>query len=243
VRTFPLVEQAPYVWIYLGDPAAMDDVPPPPVLEWTTDSAISILHGRIDIAANYLLLKENVLDLTHFGYVHAKTFGITDWVDLPNFTTEGDTTGFSQKFIGSPLPPLFALPMGLPVGTPFDRDNSGAFVSPALQRGDVDFRDPATGEVTARLRIAHATTPISPTEMHYFWLVARDYGTAPEMMEELRQLTLVGFDEDKVIIEAIQQTASRDPRGTGAPEFSVKMDTAGIQARRIVQRWMDKETR
>jgi phenylpropionate dioxygenase-like ring-hydroxylating dioxygenase large terminal subunit len=128
VRTFPLVEQAPYVWIYLGDPAAMDDVPPPPVLEWTTDSAISILHGRIDIAANYLLLKENVLDLTHFGYVHAKTFGITDWVDLPNFTTEGDTTGFSQKFIGSPLPPLFALPMGLPVGTPFDRDNSGAFV-------------------------------------------------------------------------------------------------------------------
>jgi len=31
--------------------------------------------GRSDI--------ENVLDLTHFGYVHASTFGITDWVDPP----------------------------------------------------------------------------------------------------------------------------------------------------------------
>jgi len=45
-----------------------------------------------------------------------------------------------------------------------------------------------------------------------------------------------------VDLEAIQAIADRDPRGTAAPEVSVKMDTAGIQARRIVQRWMDRET-
>ena len=48
--------------------------------------------------------------------------------------------------------------------------------------------------------------------------------------------------EDEAIIEAIQETQSRDPRGASAPEVSIKMDTAGIQARRIVQRWMAKET-
>ena len=32
-------------------------------------------------------------------------------------------------------------------------------------------------------------------------------------------------------------------RGIQAPEISVKMDTAGIEARRIVQRWMEKEAK
>jgi vanillate O-demethylase monooxygenase subunit len=54
---------------------------------------------------------------------------------------------------------------------------------------------------------------------------------------------VAGFAEDEVMIEAIQATVSRDPRGSQAPEISVKMDTAGIQARRIVQRWMDKEVK
>ena len=36
----------------------------------------------MDIAANYMLLKENVLDLTHFGYVHRSTFKILDSTSL-----------------------------------------------------------------------------------------------------------------------------------------------------------------
>jgi vanillate O-demethylase monooxygenase subunit len=35
---------------------------------------------------------------------------------------------------------------------------------------------------------------------------------------------------------------SRDPRGPSAPEVSVKSDAAGVQARRIVDRWMARET-
>jgi phenylpropionate dioxygenase-like ring-hydroxylating dioxygenase large terminal subunit len=241
VRSFPLIEQAPYVWIYLGDPGTLDEVPPPPVLEWTSDEDFALVHGRMDIAANYMLLKENVLDLTHFGYVHAKTFGIIDWVDPPTFSSEGDTTGYRQTFARSPLPPVFAKPLGLPPGTPFDRDNYGLFVSPALQRAAVDFRDPDNGDVKGRFRIAHATTPIDGTSMHYFWLLGRDHGKSPELLDQLREATVAGFAEDEEMIEAIQAIASRDPRGSQAPEISVKMDTAGIQARRIVQRWMDKE--
>jgi phenylpropionate dioxygenase-like ring-hydroxylating dioxygenase large terminal subunit len=242
VRSFPVIEQAPYVWIYLGDPEKLDLVPPPPVLEWTSDAEFALVHGCMDVAANYMLLKENVLDLTHFGYVHAKSFGITDWVDPPTFSTDGDTTGYHQTFTRSPLPPIFAEPLGLPPETPFDRDNYGAFVSPALQRAAVDFRDPDTGELKGRFRIAHATTPVDGTSMHYFWLLGRDHGKSPEMLAQLRAGTEAGFAEDEEMIEAIQATASRDPRGNRAPEISVKMDTAGIEARRIVQRWMEKET-
>ena len=61
-------------------------------------AGFSVVHGRMDIAANYMLLKENVLDLTHFGFVHAATFGITDWVDPPR----GDLDGRDRH-----LPPDF----------------------------------------------------------------------------------------------------------------------------------------
>jgi vanillate O-demethylase monooxygenase subunit len=242
IRSFPVIEQAPYVWIYLGDPEALPDVPPPPVLEWAADADFAIECGRMDIKANYMLLKENVLDLTHFGYVHAKSFKIVDWVDPPTFDTDGDSTAYRQYFTRSPLPPAFAAPLGLPIGTPYDRENYGAFVSPALQRAAIDFKDPDSGEVTGRFRVAHATTPIDGRSMHYFWSVARDHGTSREDMNALRQLTEIGFAEDEEMIEAIQAIADRDPRGTSAPEISVRMDTAGIQARRIVQRWMARET-
>lgn len=242
VRAFPLIEQPPFVWIYLGDPERIDEVPSPHRLAWTEDGAFALVHGRMDVDANYMLLKENVLDLTHFGYVHATTFKITDWVDPPSFSTEGDTTSYRQVFTNSPLPPVFAEPMGMAPGTAYDRENYGSFVSPALQIAAVDLKDPGTGAVTGRFRVSHATTPIDGNRMHYFWLLGRDHGKSAEQLHALKTITEIGFAEDEAIIEAIQASALRDPRGDSVPEVSVKMDTAGIQARRIVQRWMAKET-
>ena len=242
VQAFPVIEQPPFVWVYLGDPDRIDDVPPPPRLPWTEDAAFGVIHGRMDVDANYMLLKENVLDLTHFGYVHATTFKITDWIDPPTFSTEGETTSYRQTFTRSPLPPVFAEPLGVPAGTPYDRENYGSFLSPALQIAAVDLKDPDSGAVTGRFRVSHATTPIDTTRMYYFWVAGRDHGTSPEQLAALEAITKVGFAEDETMIEAIQSTALRDPRGSAAPEVSVKMDTAGIQARRIVQRWMARET-
>lgn len=242
VRSFPIIEQSPFIWIYLGDPEKRSEVPPPPPLEWTNDAQFALVAGRMEIAANYMLLKENVLDLTHFGYVHAASFKITDWVNPPTFSSDADTASYRQTFTASPLPPLFADALGVPAGSPFDRDNYGSFLSPALQVAAVDFKEPTDDKVVGRFRISHATTPIDGTSMHYFWLLGRDHGTSPDQLAELERMTKIGFAEDETMIEAIQAAASRDPRGAAAPEISVKMDTAGIQARRIVQRWMEKET-
>ena len=244
VRAYPVIESTPFVWVYLGDPEAIDDAPPPRALEWADDDAFAIIHGRMDIAANYMLLKENVLDLTHFGYVHASTFKITDWVDPPRATGDEETCGYHQSFAASPLPPVFAEPMGLMPGTPYDRENYGSFVSPALQLAAVDLQDPERPQpaaISGRFRVAHATTPIDPTHLHYFWVAGRDHGTSPDEMAVLEALTKVGFAEDEAMIEAVQQVMSRDPRGSSAPEISVRADAPGLRARRIVQRWMERE--
>lgn len=242
VRSFPVIDKWPFVWVYLGDPECMDQVPPPHDLDWASDETFAAEHGRLDVAANYMLLKENVLDLTHFGYVHAATFKITDWVDPPSVTAQDERVSYHQSFRESPLPALFAEPLGLTPGIPFNRENYGSFVSPALQIAAVDLIEPATEEIVGRFRITHATTPIDTTHMHYFWVVARDYGKSGPEMAELKAITEQGFAEDETIIEAIQAVLNRDPRGSSAPETSVKADKAGVIARRLVEAWMERES-
>ena len=246
VRSYRTVEQAPFVWIYLGDEARIDTVPVPYSLAWMDEPGFAAVSGYMDIRANYMLLKENVLDLTHFGYVHAASFGITDWNDPPGVEVDGDVVTYRQEFRDNPLAPIYAVPIGVEPGKHFDRDNYGSFVSPALQIAAVDFHDPApaAGERSDfRLRICHATTPAGPDRMHYWWVFARDHGTTPELMKRLRADVLRGFAEDEAIILAVQELTAAYPFTEDQPEVSVKADTAAIQARRAMARWMERESR
>jgi vanillate O-demethylase monooxygenase subunit len=78
--------------------------------------------------------------------------------------------------------------------------------------------------------------------MHYFYVIGRDHGTSEQEMQGLLQGSEIGFAEDEAMIEAVQAMMSRDPRGVSVREVSVKSDAPGVQARRIVERWMAKET-
>jgi vanillate O-demethylase monooxygenase subunit len=78
--------------------------------------------------------------------------------------------------------------------------------------------------------------------MRYFWLFARDHGRKEEEMAGLAKVIRQGFDEDQAVLEAVQSLADRRPRRGSSGERSVKADAAGIHARRIVDRWMARET-
>ncbi|MDO8943241.1 MAG: Rieske 2Fe-2S domain-containing protein, partial [Desulfobacterales bacterium] len=75
VRSFPMVEKNQVLWIWIGPPEAADesliiDYP------WHDDAA-HWPHKRsmYHVDADYMLLVDNVMDLTHIGYVHEKTIG------------------------------------------------------------------------------------------------------------------------------------------------------------------------
>ena len=241
-KCYPVREIGPFVWIWGGDPTMIDATPAPPELPWTTDSAFAIRSGRMEISANYMLPKENVLDLTHFGYVHASTFQIEDWTIPPEASGDGDTVEYRQRFVNKPLAPGYAMALDVPPGTPWHREHRGSFLSPALQEGYVDFEDPfRPGRGPSRFRVAHATTPINQTHMLYCWVIGRDFATAPEAMDHLVGAIRTGFDEDRAVPEAIQAQVARRPRRVSVGERSVKADGAGIQARRIVARWMERD--
>ena len=240
VHAYPLIERGPFVWIWTGDPARADESSPP-VVDWLEAEGWSVLGGYMAAECNYMLLKENVLDLTHFGYVHRKTFKILDWDRAPAVKVEDGQVEFRIDFPPSKLAPLFAATTGFG-DKAVARVNWGRSVSPALHIAGQDFTDPEAApgtRATAAFRVLHATTPISPTRMHYFWMAAWDLPLTEAQRDTMLATTLVGFQEDKDMLEAIQSLVARDPRGLKYPEVMVNSDQPAVQARRQLKRHLD----
>lgn len=243
VECYPVREEGPLVWIYLGDRDQLDAVPPPPILDWIEDTAFSCRKGLMPVAANYLLLKENVLDLSHFGYVHAGSFQVTDWVTAPVVTRDQETVRYLQEFVNAPLPGPMAAGIGVAPGTPWNRTYRGGFLSPAAQEGGMDLTAPdSTNPTAASTRFAHFTTPIDQGNMHYFYVFGRNFAREDAALDFFAELVKKGFLEDEFILEQVQKLADRTPRRGSQGERSVKSDTAGVEARRIIDGWMARET-
>ena len=74
---------------WLGDQDAIDC--DPPEVGYQTDPGWSFIHGYYEVKANWVLIRENVLDLTHIAFLHKNTFKQNDWVTPPDHYMEGDT--------------------------------------------------------------------------------------------------------------------------------------------------------
>src|SRR5277367_4181951 len=75
VRAFPLVEQDAFLWIWMGDPAKAD---PATIVSypWHNDTANwPHKHTTYPIKGSAALMVDNLMDLTHLGYVHTSTIG------------------------------------------------------------------------------------------------------------------------------------------------------------------------
>src|SRR5205085_9824937 len=86
VKSYPVVEQDQIVWIWMGapelaDPAAIVRHP------WHDDPKWGWTKDRYLVNANYQLITDNLMDLTHVGYVHTRTIGGT-----PQAHSEAETT-------------------------------------------------------------------------------------------------------------------------------------------------------
>ena len=74
VRSYPVVERDCWVWLWMGDPASADPALIPEALGHD-HPAWFMQTGQLAYEANYELINDNLLDLTHLSYVHEKTLG------------------------------------------------------------------------------------------------------------------------------------------------------------------------
>ncbi|ABA52008.1 conserved domain protein [Burkholderia pseudomallei 1710b] len=73
---YPVVERFGYVWVWYGEPEAASDAFVPDVPFLPRDGGLpKYMQGNIRVDCCAPLLIENLLDLTHSDFLHAKVFG------------------------------------------------------------------------------------------------------------------------------------------------------------------------
>jgi vanillate O-demethylase monooxygenase subunit len=192
-----------------------------------------------------MLLRENVLDLSHFPFLHETSFAQNDWVIVPEVETTENTVLYRASFQNSPFTAVFSRPMGISPTKPVNRTQTGELLTPAIHFSTWSINDPAP-EPGRRsdflMRAAHITTPISPDQTHYFWSASFDVPNVdPVLMEEARAGVTNAFSEDIWMLNLIQKHVRDDPRGLNFPEAVLGADKAGIHARRILNGYLSKE--
>ena len=117
VRAFPVVEQDAFIWIWMGDPAKAD---PATIVSypWHNDTAHwPHKHTMYPIKSSAMLMVDNLMDLTHLGYVHTSTIGGNPMTHVEaKMDTVRTPLGlkFTRWMLNSLPPPTYTRAVGLP---------------------------------------------------------------------------------------------------------------------------------
>jgi phenylpropionate dioxygenase-like ring-hydroxylating dioxygenase large terminal subunit len=238
VRSYPVVERAPFIWFWPGDPDKAD-LALIPDTHCLQDDGWGSVHSATRVGCNYLRMHENLMDLTHFTYLHAKTgVGTPAYVSAPfDVERDGDRVRILRVLKSSEPPPLYDIPMQLD-GRTIDRVSDSWFETPAFQiaHAQISVPDPTPGErQDYHVEVLHALTPESATSTHYFWAQARDYRQDAAEVDKFTYDALTeAFLEDVVAVEAIEKVFDTD----ATPDFwemNIDADKASLLMRRIVR--------
>jgi phenylpropionate dioxygenase-like ring-hydroxylating dioxygenase large terminal subunit len=249
VRSFAVEERDGFVWVWMGDAAEADrskiiDYPfHNDTKHWPSK------HTVYHVACNYMLLVDNLMDMTHLGYVHRTSIGGNPKVHTEaKMTTTKTETGlkFVRWMLDCKPPPTYAKAM--PFKGNVDRWQEFEYVAPCnvIQwSGATDVNtgayDQGKREGGFSLRLYHGLTPETETTCHYFWSTANGYRQDdPAATTQLFDEIAAAFSEDKAIVEAQQ---ARLTEFGDRVLVDIVSDAARVHMRRTVDRMIATETR
>lgn len=236
LRRYPMRVSGPLAWIWMGDgdaPAALPDT------SWL-DAGWRYVTGAYPLAGNWLLMAENLMDLTHIPFLHATSLSFSKgFAEIPiRLDIQPDRLRFHRD-----NPPGYqrsgfmrpALSDAIEAAG-FHARSAVDFVSPALTVGGGTFTIERTGmteQPVYRWQVAHFITPRSQTETHYWYFHSRNYALGDDMLSQtIRELVVAAFEEDKFAIEHVQRMHDHD--GHPYREIQFKSDGPAVAMRRIV---------
>jgi len=238
VKAYPLVEKHGYLWIWMGEAGKADQAL---IADFhrSTDPNWRTVRSRLPIAANYLLVVENLIDLSHVGIVHAKTIGTDDSRAALKFE-RGDKL---VRVVRAPTEVATAphnLKQGMAERSRLEK--SIDFYPPCqvvIDIRTIEIAPEKSSPMSLGITVLNACTPETERSTHYFWASARDYQRDEAQVDALlTKITVDAFNEDKEILEAQQKCIESDP---DAPTVNVHGDWGGVQARRLVAAMLAEE--
>lgn len=237
VKHYPVVEKQEFIWIWMGDPRLADESK---IIDWSFHNDQTTYPHRkatLAIKANYLMMIDNLMDLTHLGYVHSKTIGGNPSSHVnADMKVERTATGCRlTRWMLDALPPPTYL-KGVPFEGRVDRWQEFEYVLPGsvlqwsgaldVGKGAQQNRD----QYGVHLRLYHGITPETENSSHYLFSVGASFGQDdPRIVETIFNDTYPTFLEDVAIMNNQQARIDLDP---ARPLLNIKADNALQQARR-----------
>ena len=251
VKSYPALEQDALVWVWMGA-AEQADRSRLTRFPYHNDARNwPHRHSMMQVRADYLLVIDNLMDLSHLGYVHKGNVGgdATTHVEAKMRTVRTPNgVRFERWMLDSTPPPTYLKAAGFKGKV--DRWQEVEFVAPnavlqwngAIDAGtgalnDWQYSSPREGCFSFRL--FHGVTPATETSSYYFWSSANGYnqddpGATARLFDEIGRT----FEQDKAILEAQQERLAELPDG---PLVEIHGDAARIHARRAIDRLIAAE--
>jgi len=239
IKGYPVVERYRWLWIWMGDPAHAD-ADKITDFHWLDDPNWGAKASYLHVKANWQLIVDNLLDLTHLAFVHESTIGNAALVEKADVkvTRTPNNVVVTRWTIDAPAPPTFVKAGGFTA--PVDRWQIIDFAPPACLRLDVGATPTGTGAPQGHrvggisMRNLNAITPETEATSHYFWGQAHDWDVGNTALTDmlLGQIT-TAFLEDVAVFEAQQRNMTMMPN---APQIEINADSGVMQARRILER-------
>ena len=248
VPSYPVVERDQFLWIWMGeaakaDPARIVDVP------WHRDTDHwGHRHAVMPIKGSYLLMVDNLMDLTHLGYVHKRTVGgnPSQHVDAKMETVPTQRgLRFTRWMLNSPPPPTYVKAYGFKGRV--DRWQVFEWVAPSNILQWTGAKEAGTGayegntEGGFQFKVFHGLTPETATSCHYYFATANHWDPTNDAASDLFfRESRATFLEDKAVVEAQQERLS---------EFGedwlvdIVSDATRIRMRRYLNQMLENERR
>ncbi len=238
VRSYPLVERDQILWIWIG--ATPDDAPSdePPAYPVHADPRYKFGGDVYHYDAPWQLIHDNLLDLSHLGYVHLRTIGGNAKVHMNaelKVEQDGDKVRVIRWMPDSEPPPTYTA--AWPFQGRIDRWQEVEFNvshlliwTGAMDQGTGRLDDPARDGF--HMRGFHGVTPETRTSTHYLWTMATNPHSERENITPLVvEQTALTFEEDRTVIEAQWQNQLRFP---GRKQIDIHVDVGPNRARRVI---------
>lgn len=247
VRSFPVTEKHKAIWIWMGD----RDPDQAKVPDFSVLDNVPELHttkrDKMMIKANYELIIDNLLDLSHTCYLHDGILGNSETVESDiAVDLDGDDVLVSRYATGVTAPGLFAAQWPQRPDR-VDKFTRMRWMAPSTMRLLTGICNPgAEWESGTGYHAIHMLTPETDRTTHYFFTAVRfnvkttEDGLNRQIQDKISTTRRFAFEEqDAPVIEAQQQII--DTATIPTDPVILAIDVGPVRYKRILQKMIAAE--
>lgn len=247
VRSYPVTEKHKAIWIWMGEKAPdLTKVPDFSVLD-NVPEMHATKRDRITIRANYELIIDNLLDLSHGSFLHAGILGNSETVEAEiTVDLDGNDVVVGRHASNATAPGLFAILMPSKPDR-IDKFTRMRWMAPSNLRLVTGICMPgAVPESGTGYHAIHMLTPESDRTTHYFFTAVRfnvltsDDQLNAQIQDKISTTRRFAFEEqDAPVIEAQQEII--DNSLTSVDPVILAIDVGPVRYKQVLRKLIHAE--